>query len=262
MLPVAAFGQTKLEYASVADSLTDNQTEKLITRGEFMFLVDIDSMINEGQYLHALELMDVVEKNYPRLLGRYPSQLFYSDKVKILHSLEEWQQVVEAVDRYKEIYKGEFIDNIAATMFDSQGMAYWKMKKYWKAIASFEEGVSYYIKTGDIASQGNLYCSIGMCYMELEKSAISFKFYNKGISKFLDYFDTTPSALVKHDIRVKGTVRQTALDLFSAHLGLLAGYEMVYGTRQDVHDHLLMASHCGNDAAKKEYKRIFGYFYE
>ena len=227
-----------------------------------MFLNYVDSIVAEGPYLHAMEQLDSVEKNYQHLFGCHPSELFYMNKTSILFSMEEWEKMVETVERYKELYCDRFTDGVAAVMFSMQGHAYRQLEEYLEAIRSYENGAHYYNKKGDIGSQGDMLCNMARCYLKLGKYTIASRFYDNGIDKFLEYFGTTRSALLKRDFNVKDSYKQKVLAVFADHLYSLAVYEQNHGTRQVMRKYLLMAAHCGNDLAKSEYKRIFGHFYE
>lgn len=95
MLPVAVFGQksasqAKKEIQNYTDSLSDDQKGALFALTEEVFLISVDSLIANGQYLDAVELMDSIEYNWKYLTGYNPSERFYMTKTNTLQYLEEW----------------------------------------------------------------------------------------------------------------------------------------------------------------------------
>lgn len=264
MLPVAVFGQTnksqlKEKIQNYTDSLSEDQKETLFNLTEEIFLIGIDSIVADGRYLYAVELMDSMQNNWENLIGKAPSPRTYLTKGNILMHLEEWRELVKTTEECLAIHRETINERMAAIMCVMQGNAHRNLEEYREAIRSYENGAWYYNKTGDIDCQGDMLCSMAKCYMELGKYTMALSFYKKGMDKYFGYFGTTRSELLRNHFIVKDPYKQIVLGVFAAHLVCLAVYEQDYGTRQAMKEYLLMAAHCGSDFAKSEYERIFGY---
>ena len=240
-------------------TVTDSLTEVLYTIAEDIMLLKVDSTMNEGRLMKALDLIDSIQINWKSLTGHVPSPRTYLAKGNILMQLEEWKELVKTTEECLTIHKLDIPDKIAAIMHGIQGAAYRNLKEYREAIRSYENGLYYYSKTEDTGSQGDMLCSMAKCYSELGIQTMASSFYQKGIDKFLEYFDTTRRALLRRNFNVKDHYKQTVLGVFAIHLYNLAVYEQDYGSRLDSKNYLLMSAHCGNTTAKSEYQRIYGY---
>lgn len=263
MLPVAVFGQknvsqAKKEIQNYTDSLSDDQKEALFALTEEVFLISVDSLIANGQYLDAVELMDSIEYNWKYLTGYNPSERFYMTKTNTLQYLEEWQKMVDTVIKYNELYRENFRKDVAGLMYRMQGIAYYNLDQYVNSIKAYEKGMYYEDK---IENQAECYLSMGHCYAALGKHTLTAKFYKKGFDLYLKYFGTTRSAILRNNFYIQEKYKKLVLDCYASHLIKLAIYEQDYGTRQAMKEYLLMAAHCGSDFAKEEYERIFGRYY-
>ena len=250
--------EAKERISAIADSLSEEEKDAMLTIIEEVMVTAVDSIMNEGRFMQALELIDSMQINWRFLTEREPSPRMYLTKANILMHLEEWRDLANTVKECFSIHKSTINERIGAVLCSMQGNAYRNLEEYREAIRSFEDGVYYYTKTGDVGSQGDMLCSMAKCYGELGKHTIASSFYQKGIDKFLEYFDTTRSALMRNDFSVKDPYKQTVLAVFAAHLFCLAVYEQDYGSRLDSKDYLLMSAHCGDTTAKSEYQRIYG----
>lgn len=242
-----------------ADSLSEEQKDALFMLTEEMMLAGVDSIMNTGMFMKTLDLIDSIQVNWKSFTGREPSPRMYLMKCNILMHLEEWRDLIRTTEECFSVHKTDINDRIAAIMNGIQGDAHRNLEEYREAIRSYEEGAHYYTRTEDIGSQGNMLCNMAICYGKLGKHTMASSFYEKGINKFLEYFGTTRSALLRSNFYVKDSYKQTVLDVFAAHLFSLAVYEQDHGSRLDSKDYLLMSAHCGDTTAKSEYKRIFGY---
>lgn len=251
--------ERKEQIKSVSDSLTEDQKDALFDLTEQIIIAGVDSIMYEGRFMQALELMDSIQVKWKTLTGREPSPSMYLIKGNILMHLEEWRDLIKTTEECLSVHKSDITDMIAAIMYRMQGSAHLNLEEYREAIRSYENGSYYYTKTGDLGSQGDMICCIAKCYGELGKHTMASSFYEKGINKFLDYFETSRSALLRSNFSVKDSYKQTVLGVFAAHLFSLAVYEQNYGSRLNSKDYLLMSAHCGDEMAKSEYQRIYGY---
>ena len=242
----------------VTDSLTDEQRDALFMLTEEIMLAGVDSIMNTGMFMKALDLIDSIQVNWKSFTGREPSPRMYISKGNILMHLEEWGELVKTTEECLSIHKEDITDRIAALMYSMQGSAYRNLKEYQKAIRSYEEGAYYYTKIEDSGSQGDMLCSMAKCYGELGKYTMASSFYEKGFNKFLEYFGTTRSALLRSNFYVNDSYKNTVLGVFAAHLFSMAVFEQDYGSRLDSKDYLLMSAHCGDSSARSEYQRIYG----
>jgi hypothetical protein len=90
------------------------------------------------------------------------------------------------------------------------------------------------------------------------KLSAASSFYEKGLMKFLQYFNTTKRQLLQSDLKVDDSYKESVMDVFAAHLYKMAIYEQDYGDRLASKEYLLMSAHCGNSTAISEYQRIYG----
>ena len=139
-----------------------------------------------------------------------------------------------------------------------QGNAHRNLDEYQEAIRSYENGAYYFNKIANNEGNGNMLCNMAYCYMKLTKHSTAFSLYKKGIDKYLEYFGTTRSALLKKDLVVNDSYEQTVLSVFSYHLLDLALFEQKYGSSLKFEEYLLMSAHCGNTNVKSAYQRVDG----
>ena len=246
------------EMKSKTDSLSEEQKDFVFALVEEVMIVGVDSIMNEGRFMQALEMADSIQANWKLLTGREPSARMILTKANILMRLEEWRELIKTTEECFSIHKKDIDDRIVAIMYSMQGNAHRTLEEYREAIRSYEEGLYYYTKTENLGSQGDILCCMANCYGKLGKHTMASSFYEKGINKFLKYFDTTRSVLLRSDFYVKDSYKQTVLGLFAAHLFSLAVYEQDYGSRISSKEYLLMSAHCGDTAAKSEDQRIYG----
>ena len=145
-----------------------------------------------------------------------------------------------------------------AVIYNMQGLSHLSLKEYQEAIKSYEHASLYYSKTGDIGGQANVLCNMASCYEKLMNHPMAYSFYEKGITLFFKYFNTSRSKLLKRELCNSDPQKDATLGVFADHLYDLAVFEQNNGSRDAMRDYLLMSAHCGNPDAQKEYKRIFG----
>ena len=247
------------EVKQMTDSLTTEPKELLLTLAEQVVLDAVDSVMNEGMYMQALEILDSVQVNWKKVTGIEPSPQMYLRKVKILMSLEEWQELVLTTEECLRIHIEDISDKIAAITYGTQGYAYRNLEDYKSAIRSYEYALARYNKVGDLGSQGDMMCCMANCYDHLGKTSMASSFYEKGVAKFLSYFGTTRSSLLRGEFNVTDSYMRMVLELFSTHLFAMAVHEQDKGDKIASKDYLKMSANCGNGQAKSEYKRIYGY---
>lgn len=250
--------ETMKKVREITDSLTAEQKDALFALAENVFLSGVDSIMNTGMFMKALDLMDSVQVNWKNVTGREPSPRMYRTKGLILMNLEEWAELVKTTEECLSVHKTGINDKESAILYSMQGTAYRNLKEYQKAIRSYEEGSFYYTRVGDSGSQGDMLCSMAKCYMDLGKYMMASSFYEKGFNKFLEYFDTTRSALLRNNFYINDPYKKTVLELFASHLYGMALFQQDYGSRLESKDYLLMSAHCGSMSAKSEYQRIYG----
>ncbi len=78
----------------MTDSLTDEQRDALFMLTEEMMLAGVDSIMNTGMFMKALDLIDSIQVNWKSFTGREPSPRMYISKGNILMHLEEWVELV------------------------------------------------------------------------------------------------------------------------------------------------------------------------
>ena len=249
---------TAKEVREMTDSLTDTQREAVYALTEEIMMGVVDSLAETGMYMKALDLLDSIQVNWKNTTGREPSPRIYLSKSNIQMQLEEWGELAKTTEECLSLHKTDITDKVAAIMYSLQGNAYRNLKEYQKAIRAYEEGSYYYTKTGEVGSQADMLCSMAICYAKIGKYTMASSFYEKGFNKFLEYFGTTRSYLLRNDLYVSDAYKKTVLGLFGAHLLNMAIFEQDYGSRIESQEYLLMAAHCGNTGAKSEYQRIYG----
>ncbi len=248
----------KEKIDALTDTLTAEQKDVMYQLIEKIMIQKVDSAIEEGRFMNALEIIDSLRSNWKYITGREVSPMIYLNKNIILMNLEEWEEVNENTSECFSVHKANLSDNIAAILRYSQGLAYSNLNQYKEAIGAYEKAMAYYTKLADLGSQGDQLCSMANCYVKLNKQLMASDLYKKGVEKYLDYFGTTRSQLLKERFTVTDSYKKTVLRTFAAHLIGIAVLEEEKGNRTASKDYLLMSAHCGNETALSEYQRIYG----
>ena len=216
-------------------------------------------------YSSASEILAQLETNWKKVTGKNLSARFYASLAQIHLELEEWNDVVETVDKYLKIYESQpdsfdkLVDGAYLKIFfNMKGISLKSLEEWRAAIATYESANHYYAQSDDSGGQGECLCNMALCYTKLEKNIIAKGLYEKGFQKYLDFFGTTRAALLKTDYKLTDETKKYALEAFSGHLIYMALLEQENGNRSAMKDYLLISVHCGNQLAKKEYNRIFG----
>lgn len=266
MLPVAVYGQNetysptemKEGFASL-ESLPEGLRDIIFLESENVVIDYIDSLVNEGLYLKALERMDTIETRWKFASGRDLTPLYYIVKCNVLQYLEEWEKIVEIVDYCLLTSHSEGSLSDLALLHNHKGNALKGLFRYSDAIKSYEKATSFYGRNNDLGGQSNMICSMAYCYTKIGKTIMAKELYGKGFKMYLDYFGTSRSALLRTKYMVDGSLKKAALSVFSWHLYNMAIYEQDYGSSQAKKECLLMSANCGNSDAESEYHRIYGY---
>ena len=258
LLTMGLSAQNVEQPAESADTLSQEQKELVFTFAEQFILNAVDSVMQEGMYMQALEILDSMQVNWEKVTGKAPSAQMYMRKGQIYMILEEWQQLVE-VTKECIYYNREIMpDRISALIYSMQGSGYRNLEQYKDAIRSYEHAVSFYTKAEDLGSQGDMLCSIAYSYDKIGKSSAASSFYEKGLTKFLQYFNTTKKSLLQSDLKVTDLYMQSVMGVFGAHLFNMAIHKQDLGDRVASKEYLLMSAHSGNTTARSEYNRIYG----
>lgn len=251
--------EARVVVQQMTDTMSVEQKTAFFSLAENVLMLSVDSIVNEGMYLNALEMLDSVQVNWKYLTGMEPSSRMYLTKQNILSQLEYWQDLINTTKEHLSVHKEDITDGVAALTYSMQGNGFRKTGNYQAAIRSYEYSKSRFDKLGDIASQGSAMCDMAWCYHFIKKYTMASTFYEKGLALYLKYFKTTRSALLKGPFVVNNNLGKVHLDLFACHLVNMAIHEQDIGDRIASQEYLKMAVNCGSTFAKSEYRRIYGY---
>ena len=243
----------------IPDTLSQELKEIMYSYTEELIVKKVDSIANEGMYMQALEVMDSLQVIWKNITGKEPSPRMYISKGQIYSRMEERQSVVDATIECVNNNKDTMQGRVAALVFSMQGSGYRNLEEYHKAIRSYERALGYYSEIGDLGSQGDMLCSIAYSYNKQGKTFATSSFYEKGLSRFLEYFNVTKKQLLKSNLKVvDDTYKEAVLNMFGTHLYAMAVFEQDIDDKVASKEYLLMSAHCGNSMAISEYKRIYG----
>lgn len=258
LLTVAATAQDVKQNQILNDSLSQWEKEFGIILAEQFIVDEIDSIISEGMYMQALERLDSLQVKWSSISGRGPTLMMNILRGQIYMGMEEWQQLIYTTIECINNNKGELTDKAAALVYNMQGTAYKNLEDYANAIRSYENAFSHYSKINDQGSQGEMLCNIAYSYDKKGKPSTASSFYQRGFSKFLQYFNISKKQLLRSDLKVDDTYRKKVMNVFGCHLFNMAVFEQDNGDKSASKEFLIMSAHCGNTIAKKEYQRIYG----
>lgn len=250
--------EVKDRLQDVTNPLTEDEKAVMFSFMEEEMVSIINSAEKEGRYIQALDLIDSLKITWLNLTGAPLPWLIYLTKASIQMKLEEWRGLIVTTDECLTIHKDDILDKGTAIMYDMQGLGYAQLENHREAIRSYENGIKYYTELGELGNQGDMFCRMAHCYASLEKYSIASSFYKKGLERYLSYFGTTRSALLRSDFYVKDPYIQTVLSVFASQLFSMAVFEQDYGSKSASKEYLLMSAHCGNETARSEYLRIYG----
>lgn len=255
MLPMVVSGQSQ-DLRQELDSLPSEQRKLALYFAEKALGSMIDSLETEGRYTQALEVVDSIVYRWETNLKQSAPAMFYIRKLSILRHIEEWNDIIMTADKCLEVHKLDLTEGQKNLTYSARGDACRYTEKYRQAISSYESALCF---CGNKGEQANMLCNMAFCYQRLQKLSTAQGLYEEGLNKFLEYFNTTRSYLLRNNISVSESYKKAVLGVFSAQLVQMAIYEQEYGSRSAMKEYLLMAVHCGSDYARREYDRIFGY---
>lgn len=254
--------QDEVQNDVTFDSMSpEAQMEFAIAYSEKIVMDAVDSLANEGRYMQALEILDSLEVKWKRYADLNLTPRMYMMRALIYTNMEEWHKVVLTTTDCVNYHKDTMPDDVASLIYDLQGLAYKNLKFYQMAIRSYEKAYGYYLKSENfsLSGQANAQCDIADCYTYLKKYTAASSCYERGLSLYFKYFNVTKDWLLKNDLRVTDSYKETVLGVFGAHLYKMYLYELECGDTFTANECLLMSSHCGNGLAKGKYQRIYGH---
>lgn len=250
-------GQSVKETLSEENQQTVDSISDVIVEGAMMLIVD--SLRDSGMYMSALKLVDHVMDS-KREKGGNPTIRMYISKGQILMHFEEWESLIETCDECLLLYKNDtnvLVDLWLPFIYKMKGDGCKYAKVYKDAIVSYENALVYYLENKRVDNQADVYYCMAFCYDQLGKKTIASSFYDKGLEKYLEYFNVSRTGLLKSRIEETDDIRKPNLDLFSCYLYNMAVREQDMGNRRASQEYLLMSAHCGNEKAISEYNRIY-----
>ena len=225
---------------------------------EVFMLHQVDSVVNEGRYMQALNVLDSLLVYWKQLTDQEPSTGMFVRKGNILMTLEDWKPLVATCSECINAHKESFSNAEGGLIYTMKGHGHRNLEEYMKAINSYESALSYYTKDGEAQSIADMYCTMALCYDRLSKKTISRTLYEKGFAKFLEYFCISREQLLFGELNVVESYKRSVLGLFGAHLYNMAVFEQEAGDKIATKEYLKMSANCGLNSAKSEYKRLYG----
>lgn len=263
MLSVAAIADDKSSMKTlenipfIADSLTEEEQKAYFDLTEDIILSGVDSLVSRREYTEALAALDTLQGSWKTITGRELSPRAYIVRCVILANQRKWHDVLEVTGNCLSIYGDNIPTRMASMVFSMQGNAHRFLGQYKEAIGSFEFGLDYYTKVGDLGSQAGMLCQMAECYGSLDDYTHAIALYSEGIERFLSYFGTTRKDLLESFIFPDNRYDKALLRVLADHLYNLGMFEKEHGSRLNAKDNLLMSWHCGNESAKAEYLRVW-----
>ncbi len=152
LFTISASAQNTSSNQESSDTLSQEQ-EWAILLTEQIFLHAIDSVMEEGMYMQALEVLDSLQANWKKITGKEPSPQMYIRKAIIYLNLEEWKQLIDVTTECIYYNKDSMPDKTAALMYSMQGLGYRNLEVYKQAIRSYEFASIYYSKAEEFGNQ-------------------------------------------------------------------------------------------------------------
>lgn len=240
-------------------SLDDDKRKSANALAEAFCLMIIDSVMNEGRYMQALDMLDSMETvlNTTTNMPRTPQ--FYLQRINIYYGFEEWDKVISISNECMKIHKEDASASSAALIYKVQADSYFHIKQYDSALRSYELANAKYKKAEMIDGQAETVCNMGRCYNEKGKTSMAASLFEKGVDLYANYFGVTPSSLANKPLYVTDKYKKTVLNVFAAQLYEMAVFEQDRDNRPASKKYLKMSVNCGSEFAKSEYRRIYGY---
>lgn len=248
-------GNDNQQVQVVPDSLKESIEDFEYFVTDNMMVNHIDSIMEEGMYMQALEHIDSFQVNVRTKLGRELSGGLYLRKCRILELLEDWSNLAATVDEFMK-FTDESRDKVLSYMYGLQGVAYSNIGEDRKAIQAFEHVVSHELKLGELQKVAKAYVIMGFCYGRLDKPSTASSFYKKGVEKYIEYFKTSYSYLLRNKLHVSDSDKEV-LSLFASSLYIMAEHEEKNDNMGLAKDYFLMSANCGNPEARTRYRRLY-----
>ena len=243
------------EFLKYFDGLPQEQQEELtnlmIDFTERAVMVVVDSLIEEGLYMEALEFVDSLCVEFPKNTGGLPAPpMVYFQKIILYHNMQESQQKIKAADdciASISHYQIRNYERMSAYVYRLRGDGYVSLGDYKTAISSYEKAIGLYKKLGELDQQAWLLCQIANCYGLCKKPFTSDKFFENGLSKYLKYFDTSEKWLLQNELVADDSDTQEKIKEFGKQLFSKAFYEATRKHNMLFEKYIQMAVHCGID---------------
>jgi tetratricopeptide (TPR) repeat protein len=238
------------EYSEKIKTSSDEEREYFIYKLESILHHTTDSLMKEGMYMTALEMIVFFNKSWVDITGNNFPIMLYLKKGMLYSFLDDWGNAVKTTQECLSVHKNSK-DTTMVFIYEFQGRGYKQLKDYNNAIIAYENALSYFIKNKNVGKQGSILYDLGHCYSENGNKSLAASFYEKGFNKSLEYFNTTRSALLKSKYIVnEGDERKKSLlDIFSNNLAIQAVLEIERRNLESAYEYLKMSANCGNEKA-------------
>lgn len=221
------------------------------TPTELTIIERVDSIMEAGLYMEALELINSYHLRLKTSEGRDLPQVIYLQKCKALHYMEEWDELVKVVDDCLQAYGNLNDESFLSYLYYLQGYAYMNMENYRSSICSLEHMIPYSMKTGHLSDVAMAYSGIAFCYKEMDRLSAAFSFYEKACSVYMKNFNVSRSYLLKHKLCASDTNKDRhSISLFASCLFDMALLKMKNGEFALAKEYFRMSANCGNKSAQ------------
>lgn len=248
-------------FHSLTDTMSNEKKEMAYSIIEEDLIKQVYESYEEGMYQEALKKIDSLQKFRKKITGKELMPRIYMIKAQVLFALQEFSQLVETTKECIKFHAETMTDRESSYIYNMNANGYRNQEKYKKAISPYEYALSSYTKLGEIYNQANTLCNIAYCYQEIGKTMTANSYYEKGLNKYLLYFNVTKEYLLHNTLSVPDSIEEKNLALKSFALNLFA---MAYAAQKSGDytarkDYLKMSANCGYDYAKSEYDRLYPY---
>ncbi|MDE5985866.1 MAG: hypothetical protein K2H16_01095 [Prevotella sp.] len=223
---------------------------------ELTIIERVDSIIEAGLYMEACELIDSYHMRLKTYEGKDLPPIIYLQKCRVLHYMEEWEELVKVVDDYLRVYENLNDESSLSCLYSLQGHAYMNMENYRSSICSYEHMIQYSMKTGRLSDVAMAYSGIAFCYKNMDRLSVAFSFYEKAFSLYMKNFNVSRSYLLKHKLCILDTNKDRhSVSLFASCLFDMALLKMKNGEIALAKEYFRMSANCGNESAQV-YERL------
>ena len=246
-------------FQAMTDTMSNETKEVIYEMIEKTIISAVDSIIEQGMYIQALQAIDTIQINWKKLTQMEPTLRMYMRKIQIFGAMEEWAKLVETSEECLKTHSSTMTDEACAHIYNWNGLGNSNLQKYKEALFSYEKTLAYYTKSGNVGNQANAICRIAYCYSKIEKKSTALSLYEKGFNKYLQYFNVTKDYLLNHTLSFTDPQKKLCLSDFSLNLFNMALFAQEIDDYAARKDYLKMSANCGWEPAKKEYDRIYSY---